>query len=439
MPVRRSSRLEPRRPTETARLGLTKLPSGLPLAEVFARACELASKAIDVERVGIWLFVEDRSALRCAALYEKSKNEHSIGSVLRMADFPTYFSALTIRKAVPAELAASDPRTAELAEAYLNPLGITSLLDAGIFLESELAGVVCHEHVGPPREWTTEDRDFAGSVADLVALRIQAAEVNQLRSAFRTQEERLVSLEKAAALEHLAAGVAHDFRNLLTVVVGNGELLAGKTGLTPEARDQVKDLLDAARRGVDLVKELLDFARPAERPAVLDLADVVSKFLPVLRRAVGNQQPIQYLRPQLLGKVLIDESQFTRLLLNLVLNARDASESGKAIEIRLAPVRLTGGFGISGNYVLLEVTDQGVGMDDGTRRRAFDPYFTTKPKGTGLGLAVVRRVADRSGGLVRIESEPGQGTTVRVFFPRVGASSGGTTEFPALLPEEITR
>jgi signal transduction histidine kinase len=423
------------RPTDAARLELARLAPSTPLTRVFARACELAASALRVERVGVWLFEDNRTALRCANLYERSKGEHSTGAVLRVADFPTYFQSVQLRKSVPAEVAAADPRTAELAAAYLTPLGIRSMLDAGVFVFGELVGVVCHEHVGYAREWTTEDRDFAGSVADLLANRVQQAEVNDLRAAFRTQQDRLAGLDKAEALEHLAGGVAHDFKNLLSVVLGNAELIAGRPDLHPDARRQLAALTEAARRGTDLARELLDFGRPAPRPpAVLHPGEVAGEFLPVLRSAVGPRYSVRYERPAAVGQVLVERSDFTRVLLNLVLNARDALPDGGPIDLCVLPVRLAGGRVPTGNYVLVEVTDQGLGMDAETRKRAFEPYYTTKKKGTGLGLAVVRRVVERSGGFVRVDSAPGRGTTIRAFFPRVGAGTGGTVEM-AVPPE----
>jgi signal transduction histidine kinase len=418
------------RAAEQARLALTHLPSDAPLNLAFCLACETAASVLGVERVGVWLFVDDRTALRCASLFERSKREHSSGTILRVADFPTYFASLTIRKAVPAEVAASDPRTAELAAAYLGPLGINSLLDAGIFLDAELVGVVAHEHVGLPREWTTEERDFAGSVADLLAVRIQSAKVNDLKVAFRTQKERLATLQKAQALEQVAGGVAHDLTNMLAVIRANGEMLASREDLPANARQQARDVVGAASRGHGLMKQLLEFARPNPRPpAVLDLVEATAEFIPVLRGAVGREHEVQFERPVALGRVLVDRTQYSRVLLNLVLNARDAMPSGGDVTVRLAPVKLTMGQESMGHYVLLEVADHGVGMDEVARKRAFEPFFTTKAEGTGLGLAVVQRVVDQAGGLVRIDSELDKGTTVRVFFPRVGSSSGGTTEF----------
>jgi signal transduction histidine kinase len=122
--------------------------------------------------------------------------------------------------------------------------------------------------------------------------------------------------------------------------------------------------------------------------------------------------------------------------LNLVTNARDAMPDGGPIGIRLAPVKLTGNPAFTGRFVLLEVTDTGTGIAEGVRARLFEPFFTTKEQGTGLGLAVVSQVARRAGGLVRVESEPGKGSTFRVLLPRVGASTGGTTVHE--IPPELT-
>ena len=427
----------PSRPTEVARLELAKFAPDAPLEEVFARTCELSANALNTERVGVWLFIDDDTVLRCADLFERSKGTHSAGTLLHVADFPVYFESLILRKAVPTEVAASASWAQELS-GYLTPLGITSMLDAGIFVDGKLVGVVCHEHVGPPREWTTEDRDYAGSVADLIALRIQSAEVRELRSAFLTQQARMATQEKATALAQLAAGVAHDFRNLLTVILGQAELLERQKGVSEGVRERARVIVEATERGTELVQDLMGLARPTARPpAVIDLGEAAREFLPVLRSAVGPTQDLRYSQPTPVGLVLIDQSQFTRLLLNLVMNAAQATPAGGVIEVTLRPVNLTGHSAFSGPFVLLEVRDYGLGMDEATRRRVFEPYFTTKPTGSGLGMAVVRQVIDRAGGLAQVESAPDRGTSVRVFFPRVGTSgnTGGTQEFQ--IPPEL--
>lgn len=427
---------EPGRPTDAARLKVTQLAPQTPLDEVFSLSCQLVADALGVERVGVWLFAEDKKILRCARLFERSQGEFSAGTVLRIDDFPKYFTSISLRKSVPAEIATTDPRTAELAVAYLMPLGITSLLDAGIFTESDLVGVLCVEHVGPLREWTTEARDFVASMADLIALRIQSAESQDLKRAFRTQRERIVALEKAAALEQMAAGVAHDFKNLLGVIEGYSDLLSKRNDLPKDVRKQCTEMLSAAELGTALVRELMDFAKPTDKsPTVLNPADTISELLPVVRAAVGQKHEIRFVRPDAVGQILLNRTQFGRILMNLSTNARDAMPEGGTITIGVRSVRLAGSTGTSGHFIMLEVSDHGNGMDEATRKRAFEPFFTTRAKGTGLGLAIVHRIVDRAGGTIRIESTPGDGTIFRVFFPRVGSSSGGTTEFA--IPQEF--
>jgi two-component system cell cycle sensor histidine kinase/response regulator CckA len=420
--------LPPSRATEIARLEIAHLAPETTLEQAFAAICVHSARALRVERVGVWLYVENRTFLRCANLYELSKDEHSSGTLLRVADFPEYFSSLQIRKAIPAEVAATEPWTAGLAASYLNPLGISSMLDAGLFVDGVLVGVICHEHVGPPREWTTEERDFVGSMADLLAARIQSAEMRDLRAAFLTQRERIAALEKSTALEHLAAGVAHDFRNLLTVVLGHGDLLLKRNDLPADAKTHASQIVVTAERGVALSTELLDFARPSIKPpAVIDIGQAVEECLPLLRAKAGARHPIAYPSIADIGQVLIEKSQLTRLLMNLVINAVEAMPNGGTIHLRLAPVRLTGNPVFTGRFIELDVTDSGIGMDEQTQRRAFDPFFTSKQHGTGLGLAIVRQIVERNGGLIRIESKVGQGTTFRIFLPRIGASKNGTT------------
>lgn len=169
----------PQRHGDVARLAQTKLciKDGVALDRVFHQVTEEAARALNVECVGRWLLIDQRHALRCVELFELSKEMHSAGMTLQAGDFPSYFDALEQRKTIPAEVAATDPPTSCLADVYLAPLGITSMLDATIFVAGEIVGVICHEHVGPAREWSTEERDFAGSMADIIGVKIRVAEL----------------------------------------------------------------------------------------------------------------------------------------------------------------------------------------------------------------------------------------------------------------------
>lgn len=413
---------EPRRRTDDARLEIVRLTPGptLHLPDIFRRVCEIAAETLEVERVGIWFFVEDGAALACAHLFERSKQEHSEGATLRVADSPAYFAALLNRKAIPAEMAISDPRTLQLADDYLTSLGITSLLDAPIYLGGSVVGVVCHEHIGPPREWSTEERDFAGSMADQIALKMRAAEVHELKAALHTLDTQLAETRRLEALGQFATGIAHDFRNLLTVILGTSGLLASRTDLPPEVREEVQQIEDAAQRGANLTTELMRYSRNQSLATqVVPVAETVEQMLEILRIAAGPGHPIEYQATPGSGRVLIDSTQLERVLMNLVVNARDAMPDGGAIQITVSKDTDANGHGAG--YARIEVRDSGHGIDPAHRDRLFDPFFTTKEigKGTGLGLAIVKQIVDRAGGFIRVESAPDRGTAMQVFLPRI--------------------
>jgi signal transduction histidine kinase len=390
----------------------------LPLADVIRRICELAADTLAVERVGVWYLSDDRSALRCVNLFERSRRQHSAGATLRVADFPTYFAALDQMTAVPAALAATDPLTAELGDAYFHPLGITSTLDAAILLDGRLSGVVCHEHTGPSREWTNEERDFASSVADLIALKVKSAELSQVRAALRTQDEQLHKNGRLDALVQFAAGIAHDFKNLLAVIVGTAGQLERTPGLPPGTAEQLEQILSAVDRAAILANELTQFARGHVRPAaVVAVAETVEALLPFLRTAAGDRHPIDFQQRPGVGKAFLDPAGLERALVNLVLNARDAMPGGGTIRIAVGPAGEPGG----PVAVRLEISDSGPGIDPALRDRIFEPFVSTKRAGSGngLGLAVVKQVVDRAGGTIAVNSEPGRGTTFRIDLPRV--------------------
>lgn len=409
---------------DAARLTLAHLsPSrDAPLRTILQKVCELSAETLQVERVGIWLLVEDRAALRCINLFECSKNEHSEGATLRVADFPNYFASLDQLKSIPVAVAASDPKTSELAEAYLQPLNITSMLDAPIFLEGRVIGVVCHEHTHEPREWTNEQRDFASAVADTVALKLGAAQWQEAQAIKRQLGQQQSEIRRLESLGQLAAGVAHDFKNMLAVIMGSAELLARNKDLSDTARRLLAHIMEAAERGASMTDDLMHYARNNTRATkVVRVDDLIKQALPLMRRAVGANHSIHYTSSASPGQVLIEGASLERVLLNLILNARDAMPDGGVIELRLnGNTKSPDSQGREVN-VTLEITDHGIGMSPEVQQHIFEPFYTTKGsgKGTGLGLAVVKQIVDRAGGFVQVQSELGQGTTFTIGLPRI--------------------
>ena len=419
---------ERRRAKELARLALARMRVGgdRSLLQVLQSSMEVASQALHVERAGVWLLVNDGRALRCFDVFERSKAQHSEGALLQAADFPAYFQALEQRTNVPAGDARTHPLTHELRSAYLEPLGIVAMLDAPIFQNGKLVGVVCHEHLDTPREWTPEERDFATSVADGVAQRLESAARLEAESRMLANAAEAADLAKMEALGRLAAGVAHDFNNMLAVVLAQANRIPTLPEATPRVAEAAREIEEAARRGAALAQELLAFGRErASEPRVLDVVRATEEFANLLQTAVGKRHELRIARTGASGRVLIDRSQLERLLLNLCVNARDAMPGGGRIQIGIGEARIAGSPEGDGVYVLLTVRDEGVGMDDTVQSRLFEPFFTTKPagQGTGLGLSIVYKIVERCGGFIHVESAPGRGSTFHVYLPRIASES----------------
>jgi signal transduction histidine kinase len=235
----------------------------------------------------------------------------------------------------------------------------------------------------------------------------------QADRALRDREEQLRQAQKMEAIGRLAGGVAHDFNNLLTAIVGYTDLVAER--LDPEdltARD-VREIRKAADRASSLTRQLLAFSRKQFlRPEAMDLNEAVTGILQMLPRVIGEHvQTVTKLAPSL-GRIHADPSQIEQVIVNLVLNARDAMPGGGIVTIETANVE---------DWVTLAVIDTGTGMDAETRSHVFEPFFTTKPKGkgTGLGLATVYGIVEQSGGHITVDTAVGHGTTICIFFPLV--------------------
>jgi signal transduction histidine kinase len=412
---------------EAARLRLARcsVEGGDSLAAALRSTTELAAETIRVERCGIWLFIEERRAIRCFDLFERSSRRHSEGAVLRAQDFPTYFSTLERLRVVQADEAAHAPATRELETAYLAPLGIGAMLDAPLFRNGKIVGVVCHEHVGPPRTWTSNEAAFATSVSDSIALEMEAAALRDAEASLRAREAQLAELRKWEALGQLACGIAHDFRNILVAVMTHAAVLIREHRGSPERVVDAQSILGLAEQGAELAKELMSLGSDAPRvPSVIDVADTVISSAAMLRSVLrGTVSDLKIETGPTRARVFMDRTDVRRILFNLVANSRDAMTSGGTVVVSVAEttVEVTGAH--PAVYVVLVVRDSGVGMDEETLARAFDPFFSTKPdgRGTGLGLSVVRTLVERAGGFVRVESTPQSGTTVRVYVPRISS------------------
>lgn len=224
---------------------------------------------------------------------------------------------------------------------------------------------------------------------------------------------RLAAAEQAEHRDRMVAGLAHDLRNMLTVVRGYAELLAPAIPPNDPARADLQEIVQATRRAEELLRGFAALGRPSAgaRTSRLDLAEELTHLEPFLRHAVPRAIELAVERPSHAVPVALDGGQLNRLLLNLVVNAADAIGPG--------PGRIVVRCGVANGEAVLEVTDTGCGMDEATAARIFEPFFTTKPreKGTGLGLVVVRAIVEQAGGTIAVSTEPGAGTTFVIRFP----------------------
>jgi PAS domain S-box-containing protein len=240
-------------------------------------------------------------------------------------------------------------------------------------------------------------------------------------------EQRLREAQRMEAVGQLTGGVAHDFNNLLQVIRGNLELIERAVADDPRASQRLKNALHGADRAAQLTRQLLAFARRQPlAPQVINLARLVSEMADLLRRTLGEAIEVETVVAGGLWNTVADPAQVESALLNLALNARDAMPSGGRLTVEITNASLDDDYArnveevIPGQYIMLAVSDTGVGMDEATKARVFEPFFTTKSdgKGTGLGLSMVYGFVKQSNGHIQVYSEPGHGTTVKIYLPR---------------------
>jgi len=259
------------------------------------------------------------------------------------------------------------------------------------------------------------------------AVRRAMQEVEE-RAERRRLEAQFIEAQKTEVIGQLAGGVAHDFNNIIAVIMGYSDLMMQELGPDDRLRKHVGEIRHASERAAALTGQLLVFSRKQKvQPVVLDLNEVVKDLDRMLRRLIGENIQMTIVPGNQIGRVKADPGYIGQVLMNLVVNARDAMPNGGKLVIATNNLTLdengarTRTGATPGDYVLLSVSDTGTGMTDEVKARLFEAFFTTKPKGkgTGLGLATCQTIAQQSGGHISVESEIGKGTTFRIYLPQV--------------------
>ena len=353
--------------------------------------------------------------------------------------FPWFYEKINRQEVVSIPKVSRLPREAEAEKEAFRSQGIQSLLCVPMVYGGKLIGFMGFDSLAGEKDWSEEIIALGTITGEIFAHALERLWVEEEKMKL---EEQLRQSQKMEAIGRLAGGVAHDFNNMLTGIIGYADLLLLSLNRDHPLIGKVEEIKKAGKRAASLTQQLLAFSRKQMlQPKVLDLNLVVTDLKKMLQRLIGEDIELKTLLEPSLSRVKVDPNQMGQVLMNLVVNARDAMERGGKITIKTADVFLDQAFGrrkgVSlqpGPYVLLEVRDTGTGMDLETRSHLFEPFFTTKElgKGTGLGLSTVYGIIKQSGGYIWVDSAPAEGTIFQIFLPQAeGETARKESQAPA--------
>nr|MBA3900723.1 PAS domain-containing protein [Bacteroidota bacterium] len=341
--------------------------SSLSLKKIYENTTETDAKQIDSERVGIWLFNKDRTAIVCYCLYNKNTNKHSFDLMVLKKDAPNYFKALEENRILIMNDAINDPATSELSEFYLKPLGISSMLDAPIRAQGELLGVLCHEHVGSKRQWTNEEQNFASSVADIVAISIQS-----YNRKIADKKLKLLNEKLELANEHkrqFISVISHDLRNPISSIISASSFLVDHFDelAVPDAQRMLQIINNASKETLKHFDELIRIAKMEKQeslfyPEKLLLAKDVKEDIKLVLQ-IAEQKKIKLInRIRKDVNIKADKIMLKSILQNLLTNAIKYSFEGGEIEIFSETLI---------NMERITVKDKGLGMSEEKQHKLF--------------------------------------------------------------------
>jgi len=377
---------------------------------VIRYACKSVAEILNVERVSVWFFTSDKRAINCVCLYINSSKEFQISSHLVQSDFPEYFKAISSERVIEAFDIESHPATLEFTHSYSKPNNIKSLLDAPISIVDGVLGVLCIEQTNVPKNWLDDEVAFACEVADQLAK-------FWLKKEGESLSEQLIQSQKMETIGTMASGVAHDFNNILTPILGSIELI-DKDPTSPKNKKRIDRIKNAATRAKNIVQQMLDLSRANKKPImeIIHLEKLVEESLDLVSSSAGRDiEIVSSIEPGI--KVWGDSTKLNQVMVNLLMNAihATAEKDVKGI-ISIKGAKLTDK---DGGVILISIEDNGCGMTKEFSNTIFEPFVSTKGKGfgTGLGLSVAKNIINEMKGTIIVFSEVNLGSRFEIKIP----------------------
>jgi PAS domain S-box-containing protein len=397
------------------------------LEKALEKICSLSAATLEVARVSYWSLQENDSVIACEVLYlrtAESCDEQFKGTRLGFSGCPAYFEALATRRPIVADRVLRHPATSGLAEDYLKPLGISSMLDAPVWVSGKVVGVLCHEHTGQPRDWSAEEIDFVSALASMVSLALE--ESNRARSEHLLRESEAELLRTLAREKELGqlrslffSMVSHEFRTPLAIIQSSAEILDDYPGQleNAERKGHLQSIRKNTQRMAALMEETLligsfDAGKMGFKPTPLELRTFVRRLVDEVLSATDRRCPIKFSLVEMPAKVQADGRLLRHIFMNLLQNAVKYSDAGRLVQFEIES---------AGPDIVCTIRDQGIGILEADQEWLFSAFHRGRNvggrPGTGLGLVIVKRCVDLHGGTIKVDSKLGEGTSVTLRLP----------------------
>lgn len=399
------------------------------LVSVIRTTTEEAAATLGIDRVSVWFLDDGQTYLVCEDLFRRDDNTHKSGTRIATGDHPSYVQAIENSRIVAVNDVRQDPRTRELLASYLEPLGIRALMDVPIHLHGKTLGVVCHEHVGAPREWSLEEQDFAASLADMIALQMEASERRKAERALASVNEHLAETVRELRRSNkepqdFAYVTAHDLKAPLR---GIGTLTDWITSdyadkLDTQGQEQLHLLKGRVSRMSELIDSILHYSEIGRTAKCLERVDL-RVLVPEVIAQVAPPPTIRVTIEDTLLVVISERVRLIQVFQNLISNAVKYMDKPEGT-IRIGCFEQE-------QYWTFSVADNGPGIDQKYFGKIFEMFQTLARRdeleSTGIGLAVVKKIVELHGGTVWIESTVGEGSTFFFTLPKLNVASAQST------------